>query len=87
MLWLVPFATRSSGRAVAKAVSRWLPTAAPRVRVQAELLRVLRFPLPIIIFTRGWQNRPTDGRSAQWTQLDSTPHYTNLKKLHAVPCM
>jgi hypothetical protein len=26
----------------------------------------------IIIITRG--------RSAEWTQLDSTPHYTNLKK-------
>jgi hypothetical protein len=49
------------GRAVAKAVRRWLPTAAARVRVQAAcgvcggqsgigigFLRVLRFPLPII---------------------------------------
>jgi hypothetical protein len=32
--------------------------------------------------TRGWHSRPIDGRSAEWTQLDSTPppHYTNLKK-------
>jgi hypothetical protein len=50
-----------NGRAVAKAVSRWLPTAAARVRVRvaggvfggrsgtgAGFLRVLRFPLPII---------------------------------------
>jgi hypothetical protein len=50
------------GRAVAQAVSRWLPTAAARVRVRpacgvcgeqsgngAGFLRVLRFPLPIII--------------------------------------
>jgi hypothetical protein len=50
------------GRAVAEAVSRWLPTAAVRVRVRATcgvcdgqsgtgagLLRVLRFPLPIVI--------------------------------------
>jgi hypothetical protein len=51
------------GRAVAQAVSRWLPTAAARIRVRAQLvgvcggqsgtgagiLRVLRFPLPIII--------------------------------------
>jgi hypothetical protein len=50
------------GRAVAKAVSRWLPTAEARVRVRAAcgvcggqsgtgagFLRVLRFPLPIII--------------------------------------
>jgi hypothetical protein len=48
------------GRAVAQAVSRWLPTAAARVRVRAAcgvcggqsgtgagLFRVLRFPLPI----------------------------------------
>jgi hypothetical protein len=49
------------GRAVAQAVSRWLPTAAARGRVRAAcgvygeqsgtgagFLRVLRFPLPII---------------------------------------
>jgi hypothetical protein len=51
----------SIGRAVAQPVSRWLPTAAARVRVRAAcgicggqsgteagFLRVLRFPLPII---------------------------------------
>jgi hypothetical protein len=51
----------SEGRAVAQAVSRWLPTAAARVRVRAAcgvcggqssigagFLRVLRFTLPII---------------------------------------
>jgi hypothetical protein len=50
------------GRAVAQAVSRWLPTAPARVRVRAAcgvyggqsytgagFLRVLHFPLPIII--------------------------------------
>jgi hypothetical protein len=31
----------------------------------------------IIIITWGWHNRPIGGRSAEWTQLDSTPHYTN----------
>jgi hypothetical protein len=49
-------------RAVAQAVSRWLPTAAGRVRdraargiggeqsdTEAGFLRVLRFPLPIVI--------------------------------------
>jgi hypothetical protein len=54
----VPF---SSGRAVAQAVRRWLPTAATRVGVgavcgvcggqsgtAAAFLRVLRFPLTII---------------------------------------
>jgi hypothetical protein len=48
-------------RAVAQTVSRWLPTAAARVRVRAAcgvgggqsgtgagFLRVIRFPLPII---------------------------------------
>jgi hypothetical protein len=51
----------SKGRAVAQAVSRWLPIAAARVRlraacgvcggqsgIEAGFLRVLRFPLPII---------------------------------------
>jgi hypothetical protein len=51
------------GRAIAQAASRWLPTAAARVRSQvrscgisggqsgteAGFLRVLRFPLPILI--------------------------------------
>jgi hypothetical protein len=49
------------GRAVAQAVSRWLPTAAPRVSVRAAFgvcggqsgtaaafLRLFRFPQPII---------------------------------------
>jgi ribosomal protein S14 len=53
--------TLTVGRAVAEAASRWLPTAAARVRVRAAcgvcgvqrgtgagFLRVLRFPLPII---------------------------------------
>jgi hypothetical protein len=31
----------------------------------------------IIIITRDWHNRPISGRSAEWTQLDSTSHYTN----------
>jgi hypothetical protein len=34
----------------------------------------------IIIITRGWHNMPINGRSAEWTQLDSTPNYTNEKK-------
>jgi hypothetical protein len=54
----------TDGRALAQAVSRWLPTAAARVRARvwssgeqsgagsgagAGFLRVLRFPLPIFI--------------------------------------
>jgi hypothetical protein len=29
----------------------------------------------IIIITGGWHNKPISGRSADWTQLDSTPHH------------
>jgi hypothetical protein len=32
----------------------------------------------IIIIARGWHDGPIGGRSAEWTQLDSTPHYTNF---------
>jgi hypothetical protein len=53
--------------------------------IGADFLRVLRFPLPInfsfIIITRGWHNRPIGGRSAERTQLYSTPHYLNFKCL------
>jgi hypothetical protein len=57
------FLVRALGRAIAQAVSRWLPTAAARVETRiwssgifggqsgygAGFLRVLRFPLPIFI--------------------------------------
>jgi hypothetical protein len=81
----------SYGRAIAQAVSRRFPTAAARVRAQvrscgicseksgtgAILLRILRFPLPVLIppsaphsssITRGWYNRPNSGRRTKWTQ-------------------
>jgi hypothetical protein len=93
------------GRAVAQAVSRWLPTAAARVRVRAGMWGLWwtkrhwgRFSRSTsvspanhssnfsIIITRGWHNRPIGGRSAEWTQLDSTPHYTNLKKIALLVC-
>jgi hypothetical protein len=35
----------------------------------------------IIIITRGWHNRPIGGRSAEWTQLDSTPPLYQVKKI------
>jgi hypothetical protein len=87
------------GRAVAQAVSRWLPTVAARVRVRAEHIGFVVgkaalggrfspstsvFPanhhspnFSIIIITRGWHNRPIGGHGAEWTQFDSTTHYTN----------
>jgi hypothetical protein len=33
--------------------------------------------LSIIIITWGKYNRPISGRRAEWTQLDSSPHYAN----------
>jgi hypothetical protein len=95
--------TQRSNRTIAQAVSRWLPTAAARVRSHvkscricggqsragAGFLRVLRFPLPILIppiapqspspIIWGWYNRPVSGRSTKWTQL-FTPHPKILKR-------
>jgi hypothetical protein len=34
----------------------------------------------ILIITRGKYNKPIGGRRTEWTQLDSTPHYSKLKK-------
>jgi hypothetical protein len=81
-------------RAVTQAVSRWLPTAAARVlmwglwwtkwhwgtfspRTSVSLANHST-NFSIIRIARGWHNRPIGGRSAEWTQLDSIPHYTNL---------
>jgi hypothetical protein len=78
------------GRAVAQAVSPWLPTAAARVLVRGAcgicdgqsgtevgFLRVFRFPLPIIPpISLSSKSPEAGGRSAEWTQLDSTPHPT-----------
>jgi hypothetical protein len=82
------------GRAVAQAVSRWLPTSAARVRFQAACgvcggqsgtgctFSPSTSVSPAnhhytnffnIIITLGWHSRPIGGRSAEWTQLDSTP--------------
>jgi hypothetical protein len=77
------FNTKDLGRAKTQAVSRRLPTAA----AQVGFLRVLRFPLPILIpptalhpssITRGWYNRPKLWPT--W-QVDSvSPHTKKLKK-------
>jgi hypothetical protein len=32
----------------------------------------------IVIITRDWHNRPVRRRSAEWTQLGFTTHYTNF---------
>jgi hypothetical protein len=76
------------GRVISQAVSRRLPTAADRVRAQLKscgicggqsgtgtgFLRVLRFPLPILItlnvshsssVIRGWYNRLVSGRRTE----------------------
>jgi hypothetical protein len=84
------------GRAVAQAVSRWLPTeAAPgsmwglwwTKRHWGKFSPSISVPpahhhstnLSIIVITRAWHNRPTDGCSAEWTQLESTPLLYQLK--------
>jgi hypothetical protein len=82
---------------IAQAVSRRLPSSAALVRARvrscgicggqsgpgAGFLRVLRFPLPILIpptaphssstIIRGWHNRPVSGRRTKWTQSHPTP--------------
>jgi hypothetical protein len=91
----------NAGRAIAQAVGHWFPTLAARFRVQVRLrgvcsgksgigagfLRVLRFPLPILIpptaphsssIIRGWYIRPVSGWRTNWTQV--SPHPKKLKK-------
>jgi hypothetical protein len=81
---------------VTQAIRGWLPTAEANVRAQirscgicggqigsrADFLRVLRFPLPILIpptvlnspsIVRGWYYRPVSGRRIKWTQSHPTP--------------
>jgi hypothetical protein len=85
------------GRTVVQAVSRRFPTTVAWVRAQVRLcgicggqsgtgagfLRVLLFPLPILIPTaaphssssiiRSWYNKPISGRCTKWTQSHLTP--------------
>jgi hypothetical protein len=88
--------TYLQGRAIAQAVSSRLPTSAARLRAQVKscgicgersgtevcFLRVLRFPLPILIpptaphlssIIRDWYNRPISDRRTKWTQSHPTP--------------
>jgi hypothetical protein len=84
-------ATELLSRAIDQAVSRRFSTAAARVQAPIRscgicgeqsdtgtgFLRVLRFPLPILIppiapqlsfIIWGWYNKPNSGRSTKWTQ-------------------
>jgi hypothetical protein len=69
----------NKGRAIAQAVSRWLPTSVTRVRVRgacgvcggqssmgAGFLRVLRFPLPIIPPISPSSYSPRAGTIGHW---------------------
>jgi hypothetical protein len=85
------------GRAVAQAVSSWLFTAESRVRSHvrsrgtgAGFLRVLRFPLSVLIppttpqsssssSILDWYSRPVSGRRTKWTQSHPAPR--NYKKV------
>jgi hypothetical protein len=80
----------NKGRAIAQAVSRWLPTAAARVRggqsgAGAGFLRVLWFPLPIFIPPNSPSSQsPGAGIIGKLVadvpsepSLDSTPYYAN----------
>jgi hypothetical protein len=80
-------------RAIAQAVSRWLPIAAAWVRArsghvgfvvdkvalgQVSHAKHHSTKFSIFIITRGRYNRPTGGRRAECTKLYSTPQYSNL---------
>jgi hypothetical protein len=84
----------AEGRVIAQAVSRSHPTAAARVwssgicggqsgrfspSTSASPATLHSTKFSIIMITQGRYNRPTiSGRRAEWTQLDSTPHYERM---------
>jgi hypothetical protein len=80
------------GRTIAKAVGRWLPIAATRVRARvwssgisggqsgagAGFLRLLRFPLPVFIPPNYPSSQsPGAGKFPSGPRLDSTPEHAN----------
>jgi hypothetical protein len=85
------------GRAIAQAVSRWLPIAAAQVRARVwssgfcdgqsnagtDFLRVLRFPLPIFIPPNSLSSQsPGAGAIGHW--VADVP--SGLYRLHALLC-
>jgi hypothetical protein len=82
------------GQAISQVVSRWLSTAAVRIRPQgwssviyrgqsgagADFLRVLRFPLPIFI-PPNFLSLQSPGRHAEWTQYGLHPPLCAIKNL------
>jgi hypothetical protein len=108
LFMLFPYLSLLSGSAIAQAISSRLLTATARVRARTRscgicggqsdtgtgFLRVLRFPLPILIppsaprsssIIRGWCNRPISGRRTKWTQSHPTPR--NFKKKTEPTCL
>jgi hypothetical protein len=88
------------GSVIPQAVSRSLPTASALVRAQSDHVGFVVDKLSasisispanhhstifiVLIITRGPYNRPTGGRRAQWTQLDSTAVPNSNKKKFSV---
>jgi hypothetical protein len=100
-------------RAIAPAVTRRLPTTEVWIRAHVRsfgicgwqsgtgacFLRILRFPLPILIppialhsscIIRSWYNRPNSDRRAKWTQSVKSPrfelHIPEYSKRHIFHC-
>jgi hypothetical protein len=99
-----------SGHAITQMVCHRLPTAAARVPSQVRIsgvcggqsgtgagfLRILQFPLPILIpptapyssspIVRGWYYRSVSGRRTKWTQSHPTPRNEKKKRKERVLC-
>jgi hypothetical protein len=81
----------AAGRAVAQAVSRWLPTAEGQVRVRAEdvgfvvdkvalgqvFSEYFGFPCQSSLHQFLHHHNHLGLAHAEWTQSDPTPYYTN----------
>jgi hypothetical protein len=65
-LLIEPLPRNGEGRAIAEAVSRWLPTAAARVQSRVWSSGIFWWTK----WRRGRYNRPVSGRRAEWTQFE-----------------